>query len=51
MIERKFERVINITSSSVRATIEVLGLSKGVRVGLTGFIAGIAQKKLLIALL
>ena len=44
MIERKFGRVVNITSSSVKAPIEVLGLSNGARAGLTGFIAGLSRK-------
>ena len=44
MIERKFGRVVNITSSSVKAPIEVLGLSNGARAGLTGVIAGGARK-------
>jgi 3-oxoacyl-[acyl-carrier protein] reductase len=44
MIERRFGRVVNITSSSVKAPIEVLGLSNGARSGLTGFVAGIARK-------
>lgn len=44
MIERKFGRVVNITSSSVKAPIEILGLSNGARAGLTGFIAGLARK-------
>jgi 3-oxoacyl-[acyl-carrier protein] reductase len=44
MIERKFGRVINITSGAVKAPIEILGLSNGARTGLTGFIAGIARK-------
>ena len=44
MIEREFGRVVNITSSSVKAPIEVLGLSNGARAGLTGFIAGVARK-------
>lgn len=43
MIERKFGRVVNITSSSVKAPIAVLGLSNGARSGLTGFVAGIAR--------
>ena len=43
MIERKFGRVVNITSSAVKAPIEILGLSNGARSGLTGFIAGIAR--------
>jgi len=44
MIERKFGRVVNITSSAVKAPIDVLALSNGARSGLTGFIAGLARK-------
>jgi 3-oxoacyl-[acyl-carrier protein] reductase len=44
MISRRFGRVINITSSSVKAPIDVLGLSNGARSGLTGFVAGVARK-------
>ena len=44
MLERKFGRVVNITSSAVKAPIEILGLSNGARAGLTGFIAGIGRK-------
>jgi 3-oxoacyl-[acyl-carrier protein] reductase len=44
MIERKFGRIVNITSSAVKAPIEALGLSNGARSGLTGFIAGLARK-------
>jgi 3-oxoacyl-[acyl-carrier protein] reductase len=44
MIERKFGRIVNITSSTVKAPIEILGLSNGARAGLTGFVAGIARK-------
>jgi 3-oxoacyl-[acyl-carrier protein] reductase len=44
MIARKFGRIINITSSAVKAPIEVLGLSNGARSGLTGFIAGVARE-------
>jgi 3-oxoacyl-[acyl-carrier protein] reductase len=44
MLARKFGRIINITSSSVKAPIEVLGLSNGARSGLTGFVAGLARK-------
>src|SRR5262249_15000663 len=38
MIERGFGRVVNITSSAVKAPIEALGLSNGARSGLTGFV-------------
>ncbi|MCX7273383.1 MAG: SDR family oxidoreductase [Burkholderiales bacterium] len=44
MIERRFGRVVNITSSSVKAPIDILGLSNGARSGLTGFVAGLARK-------
>jgi 3-oxoacyl-[acyl-carrier protein] reductase len=43
MITRKFGRIVNITSSAVKAPIDVLGLSNGARAGLTGFIAGLAR--------
>ncbi len=42
MIARKFGRIVNITSSAVKAPIDVLGLSNGARSGLTGFIAGLS---------
>ena len=44
MIGRGFGRIVNITSSAVKAPIEILGLSNGARAGLTGFVAGIARK-------
>ena len=44
MIERRFGRIVNITSAAVKSPIEVLGLSNGVRAGLTGFIAGLSRK-------
>jgi len=44
MIERRFGRVVNITSSAVKAPIDILGLSNGARSGLTGFVAGLARK-------
>jgi len=44
MIGRKWGRVINITSSSVKAPIPILGLSNGARAGLTGFVAGVARE-------
>ena len=43
MIERKFGRIVNITSSAVKAPIDILGLSNGARSGLTGFVAGLAR--------
>jgi len=44
MIARKFGRIVNITSSAVKAPIDYLGLSNGARAGLTGFVAGIARR-------
>jgi 3-oxoacyl-[acyl-carrier protein] reductase len=43
MIARKFGRIVNITSSAVKAPLQVLGLSNGARSGLTGFVAGLAR--------
>lgn len=44
MMERRFGRVVNITSAAVKAPIDILGLSNGARAGLTGFIAGLSRK-------
>jgi 3-oxoacyl-[acyl-carrier protein] reductase len=44
MIERRFGRIVNITSGAVKNPIPELGLSNGARTGLTGFIAGLARK-------
>ena len=44
MIARRFGRIVNITSSSVKAPIAALGMSNGARSGLTGFVAGIARQ-------
>ena len=44
MIERRFGRIVNITSGAVKAPIDILGLSNGARSGLTGFVAGLARK-------
>ncbi len=44
MIERRFGRIVNITSGAVKAPIAILGLSNGARSGLTGFIAGLARE-------
>jgi len=46
MAERGFGRIINITSSAVKAPIDILGLSNGARSGLTGFVAGVSRSKL-----
>lgn len=44
MIERKWGRVVNITSQSVKAPIPQLGLSNAARTGLTGYVAGTARQ-------
>lgn len=43
MVERRFGRIVNITSGSVKMPIAGLDLSSGARAGLTGFVAGIAR--------
>jgi 3-oxoacyl-[acyl-carrier protein] reductase len=43
MAARGFGRIVNITSSAVKAPIDVLGLSNGARSGLTGFVAGASR--------
>jgi 3-oxoacyl-[acyl-carrier protein] reductase len=43
MIERRFGRIVNVTSGAVKAPIDILGLSNGARSGLTGFVAGLAR--------
>jgi 3-oxoacyl-[acyl-carrier protein] reductase len=44
MLARGFGRIVNITSSAVKAPIATLGLSNGARSGLTGFVAGLARQ-------
>jgi 3-oxoacyl-[acyl-carrier protein] reductase len=44
MIARRFGRVVNITSTSVKAPLAAIGLSNGARAGLTGFVAGLARQ-------
>lgn len=44
MIARKWGRVVNITSQSVKAPIPQLGLSNAARAGLTGFVAGTSRQ-------
>jgi 3-oxoacyl-[acyl-carrier protein] reductase len=46
MASRGFGRIINITSSAVKAPIDILGLSNGARSGLTGFVAGVSRSKI-----
>jgi 3-oxoacyl-[acyl-carrier protein] reductase len=43
MIARRFGRIVNVTSYSVKMPIDFLCLSNGARGGLTGFIAGVAR--------
>jgi 3-oxoacyl-[acyl-carrier protein] reductase len=45
MIARRFGRIVNITSSVVKAPNSALGLSGGARSGLTGFVAGLARER------
>ena len=44
MCARKFGRIVNITSGSVKSPIPNLGMSNGARTGLTGFVAGLARQ-------
>jgi 3-oxoacyl-[acyl-carrier protein] reductase len=46
MAQRGFGRIVNITSSAVKAPIDILGLSNGARSGLTGFVAGVSRSPL-----
>ena len=43
MIERKFGRIVNITSISVKKPMFGLDLSSGARAGLTAFLSGVAR--------
>jgi len=43
MAQRGFGRIVNITSSSVKAPLAGLDLSSGARAGLTAFLAGVAR--------
>lgn len=43
MVARQFGRIVNITSSSVKAPIGGLDLSSGARAGLTAFLKGVSQ--------
>lgn len=44
MCERRFGRIVNITSATVKSPIPHLGLSNGARAGLTGFVAGLSRQ-------
>jgi 3-oxoacyl-[acyl-carrier protein] reductase len=43
MVERRFGRIVNVTSNSVKMPLAGLDLSSGARAGLTGFLAGVAR--------
>jgi len=43
MMSRRFGRIVNITSGSVKAPLAGLDLSSGARAGLTAFVAGVAR--------
>ncbi len=43
MVARRFGRIVNITSLSVKMPVAGLDLSSGARAGLTAFVAGIAR--------
>jgi len=43
MIERRFGRIVNVTSFAVKMPVPQLGLSNGARAGLTGFVSTIAR--------
>jgi len=44
MVRRKFGRIVNITSGSVKMPLAGLDLSSGARAGLTAFLAGVARQ-------
>jgi 3-oxoacyl-[acyl-carrier protein] reductase len=44
MVARRFGRIVNITSLSVKMPISGLDLSSGARAGLTAFLAGVARE-------
>jgi 3-oxoacyl-[acyl-carrier protein] reductase len=44
MMERRWGRIVNITSQSVKAPLPALGLSNAARTGLTGYVAGTARQ-------
>jgi 3-oxoacyl-[acyl-carrier protein] reductase len=43
MVQRRFGRIVNITSGSVKMPLAGLDLSSGARAGLTAFLAGVAR--------
>jgi 3-oxoacyl-[acyl-carrier protein] reductase len=43
MVSKRFGRIVNITSISVKMPVQGLDLSSGARAGLTSFLAGVAR--------
>ncbi|HEY5645775.1 MAG TPA: SDR family oxidoreductase [Pseudomonadales bacterium] len=43
MCERRFGRILNVTSHMVKAPVSMLSLSNGARAGLTGYVSGVAR--------
>jgi 3-oxoacyl-[acyl-carrier protein] reductase len=43
MMARRFGRIVNITSFSMKMPVAGLDLSSGARAGLTGFLAGVSR--------
>jgi len=44
MVERRFGRIVNITSAMVKAPVAVMGLSSGARAGLTSLCKGLSRE-------
>jgi 3-oxoacyl-[acyl-carrier protein] reductase len=44
MAQRRFGRIINLTSMTVRMPVERLDLSTAIRMALTGYVAGVARQ-------
>ena len=44
MIDRRWGRIVNVTSAAVKSPYPSLGLSNGARAGLTGFVAGLSRE-------
>lgn len=44
MMDRRWGRIVNITSQTVKSPMPVLGLSTAARAGLTGFVAGMSRQ-------
>lgn len=44
MMERRWGRILNITSYSAKLPLPLLGLSNGARAGLIGFVSGLARE-------